>query len=1263
MLLQKRVSLFLLTALSISFACKQPADSEGGPESAEDTGAVVQGEVQAEVTHVRGPKGLTSPDLPPGNFLGEGAKLQAGQKLEVPEGTQAELSLGEGVLLRVNEATALTIESGRKVSIERGEAVLKLDEGGEPVEISAADELLIVHGGEAQVVHAGESRHYAVISGSAELRAENETIEMGPGASIDIPYVAPQNAPDQKPKPLVSLQPLEDAAWAASFDAAARMAEAVPRGVGSLTARRAGSRSERQHLRLIDQKVMVNISGRIAHTEIEQSFYNESGQTMEGIYRFPLPADASISGLQLLVGNTWMDGEMVEKQRGKRIFQQIVDATVPRDPALLHWEQGNVFKMRIFPIPGKGERKVRLSYTQVLPSAGDALRYRYPMGGSGATGTPIHNFAFTVRVDKDQLDQDAIDDISTPMLRLDSKESGDSVELSSASQDYLPTSDLGVDIPLAEDEARLDSQTHLDRDGQAYFMLSMTPQLDVPAEPRPVHYSFVLDRSHSTTPELWTLARGVVGAMLGELAPEDRFSVFACDTACDTSHDRALEATESNLDQVEKFLDGQILGGASDLGGMLEIGADRLAAERGDVDRVVVYLGDGVPTAGALATDELSREVDRALDGVRVQAVALGSRSDVLVLESIVRNSGGDLLRADPRDDRERLVRELQLRSRVPVARDVELELPEGMFDVHPKKLAGIRPGQTVTLVGRFDRPINGEVKMRARGPLGPVTESFPVSLAASRDTVGSRESHLPRTWAQEEIAHLTATEGHSAKGKIVSLSQTYTVLSRFTALIVLENDRMYREFNVARRSGNKDKWDGALAKNEKAKGGGRAYSSAAKPNEDAAAPEAEEEPMREEAKSAAEQQAPADEDFEDFDRDEKDEAWNRGDRSKSDSGAESSESYDFEDDVPSGEAKPAPSPAPRPAKKKSKKMKPSSKSGKSADMLDPFEDGGGGGGGPYIVEKEKRGYYHRPRPRPRPQIKVRDASSPSSRTMDRIARLRSARDADVESRSKHRSLVRASIYAGHADAMSFAAAWAEADPDHSQAMLSLADMVAATGDPNAMRAYASAIEVNSFSKKLHRRMASAYEGKGDLTRACSHRRALVSIDPKTSSNWVDLARCLHRAGRTDDAREALRDGDAKVRGSRSALRTAERELDMSPTARFGSVHGYPELKAVLTWSGDADLDIAFVDKRGRRLSAMRPEKVRVREERGRETLTLNNLDGAVHVEVTRIGGKPGDAPIRAELQIRTPHGSRSFPVEIDHGTLRLAKVQWNRGY
>jgi hypothetical protein len=51
-----------------------------------------------------------------------------------------------------------------------------------------------------------------------------------------------------------------------------------------------------------------------------------------------------------------------------------------RDPALLEWQRGGRFELRVFPIPARGSRRVRIAYTQTIaPSGGGVRRYVYPL--------------------------------------------------------------------------------------------------------------------------------------------------------------------------------------------------------------------------------------------------------------------------------------------------------------------------------------------------------------------------------------------------------------------------------------------------------------------------------------------------------------------------------------------------------------------------------------------------------------------------------------------------------------------------------------------------------------------------------------------------------------------------------------------------------------------------------------------------------------------------------------------------------------------
>ena len=581
---------------------------------------------------------MLSPGLSEGTFLGKGARLEAGQVVETPKGTLAEFELDSGGRIRLNESTAVGLpgeDHPTEVVVTRGEAVIVLEGDKGPLKVAAGDEVVEVQDGEVLVRNAGDTRQYSVVHGHAVVTSGDQRVELDPGESIDGPLLPPQT--EAPLEPLLSLRPLDDTNWSRTFDAAAEMADEVPRGVGSLTARRAGSKNERQSLRLTDHQVTVNIAGRIAHTEVEQAFFNDRPAVLEGIYRFPMPGDASVSGLSLLVGNSWIDGEIVEKQRGRQIFQQIVDATIPRDPALLEWERGSVFKLRIFPIPGRGERRIKLSYTQVLPVVGGKLRYRYPLGGTGATDVPIDHFAFTMNVDGRDLSEGQLSEMTTPMLALDRSTRDGVVQLRTEREKFLPTFDLGVDVPVPESSQTVHTATHLDRDGQAYFMATVQPKFELPSDDAPVHYAFVLDRSHSTTPQLWTVGRGIVDAMTEMMDADDRFTVLACDTACD-EHPDGLQAPDTGaVGRAQQFLDDQDLAGASDLGGMLEQAKEAL--DRGDSRRPA---GRRLPRRRC---PDLGRDGGRCprppaskrpLQDTRVMAVALGSRSDLTTLGAVV---------------------------------------------------------------------------------------------------------------------------------------------------------------------------------------------------------------------------------------------------------------------------------------------------------------------------------------------------------------------------------------------------------------------------------------------------------------------------------------------------------------------------------------------------------------------------------------------------------------------------------------------------
>ena len=55
------------------------------------------------------------------------------------------------------------------------------------------------------------------------------------------------------------------------------------------------------------------VDGPVANVHVTQVFRNETRRTVEGVYIFPLPADAAISDFQMTVDGKVLEGKLLDK--------------------------------------------------------------------------------------------------------------------------------------------------------------------------------------------------------------------------------------------------------------------------------------------------------------------------------------------------------------------------------------------------------------------------------------------------------------------------------------------------------------------------------------------------------------------------------------------------------------------------------------------------------------------------------------------------------------------------------------------------------------------------------------------------------------------------------------------------------------------------------------------------------------------------------------------------------------------------------------
>src|SRR5689334_23414278 len=168
-------------------------------------------------------------------------------------------------------------------------------------------------------------------------------------------------------------------------------------------------------------KIDTKISSQVATTHVEQVFRNDTGATLEGTYLFPIPESASIAEFAIWDGDRRLVGEVRSREEARRIYDEIVRRQ--RDPGLLEYAGKDLFQASIFPILPHSDKKLEITYTQVVRAEGGTVSYRYPLG-TGRQLTQIGSVAGRVEVES----KEPLRNVYSPTHAIDVKHTSDRSE-------------------------------------------------------------------------------------------------------------------------------------------------------------------------------------------------------------------------------------------------------------------------------------------------------------------------------------------------------------------------------------------------------------------------------------------------------------------------------------------------------------------------------------------------------------------------------------------------------------------------------------------------------------------------------------------------------------------------------------------------------------------------------------------------------------------------------------------------------------------
>ena len=539
-------------------------------------------------------------------------------------------------------------------------------------------------------------------------------------------------------------------------------------------------------LRLAYQRVEVQIVGQVATTKVEQSYRNTTDRDLEAEYIFPLPAGASVRDFSMWVSGKRYKGEAVDAKAARQTYEDIVRRL--QDPGLLEYIGRDLWKVRIYPVPRRGEQKIEITYTSILPAQGDMISYQYLLRTGQTVRTTEKDFTMVVRIKSEA----PLGPIYSPSHDVELVRRGDREAIVSFEQARCQL-DKDFQLYFTPKAERVGFSLLAQRESpgeRGYFLLLISPSDLDTAKPAPRDLVLVVDTSSSMDTEKLRQAKAALKQTLNSLKRDARFGLISFASTPVSFREQLATADEADLLEATTWVDKLEAAGGTDISAALEAAI----AMRGDpiADRTfqIVFLTDGLPTVGLKETPEILKILDRHdQEGIRIYTFGVGDDVDAHLLDLLAEKTRACSTYVRPGEDIEAKVTAFSKKIGRPARTDLKLAISGGphLVEMFPPRLPDLFQGEQLQIAGRYEG--QGRAKLTLKGRAGEL--SFSETFRTEFPETSNEHGFVAPIWARRKVGYLLDQvrlngESPEVKHELVKLARDYAIATPYTSLLVV---------------------------------------------------------------------------------------------------------------------------------------------------------------------------------------------------------------------------------------------------------------------------------------------------------------------------------------------------------------------------------------------------------------------------------------------------------------------------------------------
>jgi Ca-activated chloride channel homolog len=561
--------------------------------------------------------------------------------------------------------------------------------------------------------------------------------------------------------------------------------------------------------------VNAEISGHLARVTLTQEFHNPLQEKIEAVYVFPLPQNAAVDDMTMIVGDRTVKGRIKRREEARAVYEAAREAG--HVASLLDQERPNIFTQSVANITPGATVKVTISYVENLIYEDGAYEFVFPMvvGPRYIPGAPVGKQGGGWAPDTSQVpDASRI----TPEVALPATRAGHDISLAvtldagvtidslkSATHDAdverpdgrravvrlknratIPNKDFILKFDVAGKKMEDAILTHRGQQGGFFTMILQPPERVTAIDVAPKELVFVLDTSGSMQGFPIEKAKEAMKLALDGLYPRDTFNLITFSGDTHILFPEPVTATDENLRKAQEFLTSR-----QGRGGTEMMKAIRAALDPSDQQhhiRIVCFMTDGYVGNDFEIIGEIQKHPN-----ARVFSFGIGNSVNRFLLDNMAKHGRGEVEYLTLQDDGSAAAKRFHERVRNPLLTDISIDwggLP--VADVYPQRIPDLFGAKPVVLSGRYTAGARGSIRLRGKLAGQEFIREIPVDLPESQP----QHDVLSTLWARARIDDLMSKDFNGmqygnmtgeVREAITQIGLEYRLMTQFTSFVAVE--------------------------------------------------------------------------------------------------------------------------------------------------------------------------------------------------------------------------------------------------------------------------------------------------------------------------------------------------------------------------------------------------------------------------------------------------------------------------------------------